>query len=61
MIRQSGSDPSSGSLTNMVPALTVNNFNYGVKPSAPSPPFLQDFACGVKTSATNGQLIVFIR
>lgn len=57
----SPTDPSSGSLTNMVPALTVNNFNYGVQPTAPSPPYLKDFACGVKTSATNGQLIVFIR
>ena len=57
----SPNDPSSGSLVNMVPALTVNNFNYGVKPSVPSAPYLKDFACGVKTSATNGQLIVFIR
>jgi len=57
----SPNDPSSGSLVNMVPALTVNNFNYGVQPAIPSPPYLLDFACGVKTSATNGQLIVFIR
>ena len=54
-------DPSAGNIVNMVPALTINNFNYGVKPSAPSPPFLQDFAAGVKTSATTGSLVVFVR
>jgi type II secretory pathway pseudopilin PulG len=56
-----GVDPSSGSVTNMVPALTINNFNYGVKPAPPSPPFLEDFAAGVKISLTTGALVVFIR
>ena len=31
-------DPSNGSVTNMVPALTSNNFNYGVQPTTPLPP-----------------------
>ncbi len=55
------SDPSAGSVTNMVPALTVNNFNYGVKPAPPLPPFLTDLAAGVKVSSTTGALVVFIR
>lgn len=57
----SGTDPSAGSISNMVPALTANDFNYGVKPSPPSPPFLIDLAAGTKTSATTGALVVFIR
>ncbi|MBI5711694.1 MAG: prepilin-type N-terminal cleavage/methylation domain-containing protein [Candidatus Eisenbacteria bacterium] len=56
-----GSDPSGGAVVNMVPALTVNNFNYGVQPAPPSPPFLQDLAAGVKMSPTTGALVVFIR
>ena len=55
------SDPSAGSVTNMVPALTVNNFNYGIKPAPPLPPFLSDVAAGVKVSALTGALVVFIR
>jgi len=46
---------------NFVPALTVNNFNYGIYPSTPSPPYLTDLAAGVKASATTGALVVFIR
>ncbi|OGF18258.1 MAG: hypothetical protein A2W00_15405 [Candidatus Eisenbacteria bacterium RBG_16_71_46] len=57
----SGSDPTAGAVVNMVPALSVNNFNYGVYPSAPSPPFSDDLAIGVKSSATTGALIVLIR
>ena len=56
-----GIDPSSGSVTNMVPALTTSNFNYGVKPATPSPPYLSDLAAGVKVSATTGALVVFLR
>jgi len=56
-----GSDPSNGTITYMVPALTSNNFNYGVQPSTPSPPYLMDVAAGVKTGPTTGALIVFIR
>ena len=56
-----GVDPSGGSVFNFVPALTVNNFNYGIYPSTPSPPYLTDLAAGVKASATTGALVVFIR
>ncbi len=56
-----GADPSAGSVTNMVPALTTANFNYGVKPLLPSPPYLTDLATGVKISATTGALVVYIR
>lgn len=56
-----GADPSAGSVINMVPALTANNFNYGVQPVVPPPPYLQDIAAGVKVSATTGALVVFVR
>jgi hypothetical protein len=56
-----GVDPSAGSVFNFVPALTVNNFNYGVYPVTPAPPFLSDLAAGVKASPTTGALVVFIR
>jgi len=39
-------DPSAGSVSNMVPALTANNFNYGVQPATPLPPYLTDVAAG---------------
>jgi hypothetical protein len=45
----------------MVPALTTNNFNYGVNPSAPIPPYLSDVAAGIKTGPSTGALVVFIR
>src|SRR5439155_11314723 len=54
-------DPSSGSVVNMVPALTVNNFNYGVKPVTPLPPYLMDVAAGIKITTLTGALVVFIR
>ena len=54
-------DPSNGSVTNMVPALTFNNFNYGVQPSTPLPPYLSDVAAGIKVTALTGALVVFIR
>jgi prepilin-type N-terminal cleavage/methylation domain-containing protein len=56
-----GTDPSNGSVTYMVPALTVNNFNYGVQPTVPTPPYLMDLAAGIKTGPTTGALVVFIR
>ncbi|MEO5617050.1 MAG: FG-GAP-like repeat-containing protein [Candidatus Eisenbacteria bacterium] len=56
----SGTDPSAGSIGNMVPALTTGNFNFGTNP-ATSAPFLTDLATGVKISATTGALVVFIR
>lgn len=55
-----GTDPSAGSIGNMVPALTTGNFNFGTNPLA-SPPYLLDLAAGVKISATTGALVVFIR
>ena len=59
-IPSSGTDPSGGSVTNWVPTLTINNFNYGVKPPA-DPPYLTDFAAGIKSSSTTGAVIVFVR
>jgi prepilin-type N-terminal cleavage/methylation domain-containing protein len=57
----SGTDPSAGAVTNMVPAVTASNFNYGVQPSTPAGPYFTDIAAGVKISATTGALVVFIR
>lgn len=54
-------DPSAGNLTNWVPALNANNFNYGIYPSAPAPPYLNDLAAGAKTSSSTGALVLFIR
>jgi hypothetical protein len=61
-IPDNGTDPSSGSeaITNMVPALTSGNYNYGTNP-LPSAPYRTDLAVGVKSSATTGKLVVFIR
>jgi prepilin-type N-terminal cleavage/methylation domain-containing protein len=56
-----GSDPSGGSVTNMVPAVTIGNYNYGVKPATPAPPYLTDLATGVKITSTTGALVVYIR
>jgi len=56
----SGTDPSAGSVVNMVPALTTGNFNFGTNPMATAP-FLTDLAAGVKITATTGALVVFIR
>jgi hypothetical protein len=55
-----GTDPSNGALVNWVPATTINNFNFGANPAAVAP-FLTDFAVGVKSGATTGALVVFIR
>ena len=55
-----GTDPSNGAIINWVPATTTNNFNFGANP-APVAPFLTDFAVGVKSGATTGALVVFIR
>ncbi|HET9327220.1 MAG TPA: SdrD B-like domain-containing protein [Candidatus Eisenbacteria bacterium] len=55
------SDPSAGSVINMVPALTVNNFNFGTQPVTPLPPYLTDVAAGIKVTALTGALVVFIR
>lgn len=56
-----GSDPSGGSVVNMVPALTSANFNYGLNTTAPPSPYLTDLAAGLKSSATTGALVVFVR
>ncbi len=59
-IPPNGVDPSSGALVNWVPALTTNDFNYGLNPVA-TPPFLPDLAAGVKVTASTGALYVFVR
>ena len=56
-----GTDPSAGAVVNMVPAMTNGNFNYGVQPALPVPPYLNDLAVGVKTTLAGGALVVFIR
>jgi hypothetical protein len=60
VIPPGGTDPSGGSVTNWVPALTSNDFNFGANPS-PSAPYLPDLAAGVKFTATTGALVVFVR
>lgn len=60
-INGAGTDPSGGSVVNMVPALTWANFNYGLNTTAPPSPYLSDLAAGMKSSATTGALIVFVR
>jgi prepilin-type N-terminal cleavage/methylation domain-containing protein len=61
LLPSNGVDPSSGSLVNMIPALAAANFNYGENTQAPPTPYLTDLAAGMKSSATTGALIVFIR
>lgn len=60
-IPATGNDPSGGSVAHMVPAVTIGNYNYGVRPVLPSPPYLTDLAAGVKITASTGALVVFIR
>jgi hypothetical protein len=60
-IPATGSDPSGGSVTHMVPAVTTGNYNYGLKPAMPVPPYLTDLATGVKITSTTGALVVYIR
>jgi prepilin-type N-terminal cleavage/methylation domain-containing protein len=55
-----GVDPSAGALVNWVPALTTNDFNYGLNPMAAAP-YLPDLAAGVKVTASTGALYVFVR
>jgi prepilin-type N-terminal cleavage/methylation domain-containing protein len=55
-----GVDPSAGAVTNWVPAVTTNNFNYGTNPAATAP-YLQDLVAGVKVSASTGAVVVFVR
>jgi hypothetical protein len=56
-----GVDPSGGAVVNFVPAITTGNFNYGVDPSTPFPPYLDDIAIGVKSSDTAGAIVLLIR
>jgi len=56
-----GVDPSAGTIRNFVPAEAAADFNYGVQPTTPSPPYLTDLAVGIKSSPTTGALVVFIR
>lgn len=54
-------DPSNGEIVNMVPASAVANFNYGLNTTPAPTPYLNDFAVGVKASATTGAIVIFIR
>jgi prepilin-type N-terminal cleavage/methylation domain-containing protein len=60
-ISGTGVDPTGGSVVNFVPTITTGNFNYGVYPATPFPPFLDDIAAGVKISDTTGALVVILR
>ena len=60
-ISGSGLDPTGGAVMNFVPTITTGNFNYGVYPATPYPPFLDDIAIGVKTSDTTGAIVLLIR
>ncbi len=60
-IAGTGVDPTGGSVVNFVPTITTGNFNYGVYPVTPYPPFLDDIAIGVKTSDTTGAIVLLIR
>jgi prepilin-type N-terminal cleavage/methylation domain-containing protein len=61
MLPFTGVDPSAGSIANFVPAVCSDNFNFGVEPTMPSPPYLADLATGVKSGPSTGALVVFIR
>jgi prepilin-type N-terminal cleavage/methylation domain-containing protein len=56
-----GTDPSAGFISNMAPCLTPNNFNYGTQPALPPTPWLTDLAAGIKSSASSGLLVIFVR
>ena len=56
----SGVDPSGGTIINMVPAVAAANFNYGTNPPTTLSP-TTDLAVGVKTTASSGSLVIFIR
>jgi hypothetical protein len=56
-----GVDPTGGLVVNFVPALTTGNYNYGVYPTTPFPPYLSDLVVGVKSSDFTGSLVVIIR
>jgi len=60
VLPSAGVDISGGSVSNMVPAATTANLNYGTNPIAPTP-YLTDVAVGVKTGLTTGALVLFIR
>ena len=60
-ISGTGVDPTGGAVVNFVPTITSGNFNYGVYPTTPFPPFLDDIAAGVKISDSTGALVVILR
>lgn len=55
-----GVDPSGGVAAFMVPALNANNFNAGANPSAVGPA-LTDLAAAMKSGATTGAVLIFLR
>jgi type II secretory pathway pseudopilin PulG len=59
-IPTSGVDPSGGALTNWVPALTTNDFNYGLNPAAAAP-YLPDLAAAAKVTSSTGSVVIFVR
>lgn len=55
-----GLDPSGGAAAYMVPALNANNFNTGANPS-PSGTALTDLGAAMKSGATTGAVLIFLR
>ena len=55
-----GFDPSGGAAAYMVPALNANNFNAGANPSAAGPA-LTDLSAAMKSGATTGAVLIFLR
>jgi len=58
---EAGVDPSGGAVKHMVTGITTGNYDFGVYPVTPSPPYFKDFALGVKSNSTAGELVVFVR
>ena len=50
-----------GKVKHFVTSITTGDYNYGLYPVEPFPPYLLDFAVGVKISKTKGELVIFIR
>ena len=57
----SGSDATSGKVSNWVTALAIGNINYGLWPATPGTNPLVDIVGTTRTSATKGQLFTLIR
>jgi type II secretory pathway pseudopilin PulG len=55
-----GSDPTSGTVPFMMPALNTRNFDYGDNPTPGGIPFI-DLAAAMKSGPTTGAVLIFLR